>query len=292
MRKALLALPLMTLLLVLAACDTGTQEDGFEYGEIIGIDPGAGIMEATNNAIDEYDLDFEVISGSGPSMVASLDQAIQNEEWVIVTGWEPHFKFADYDLKFLEDPEGIFGDIENIHTVARGDVEDDFPELADFFRNFYLTSEELGDLMGHMQGADDNATAAREWMEDNEDVYSPWLEGIDVDGEGQRVDLLYVNWAEGIAMNYLAEAIIEDYFNYDVESTEQDPGLLFGNLAEGNGDFFLDAWLPVTHQAYWDDYSDDLLDLGYNFEGARIGLVVPAYVTIDSIEELNDALLD
>ncbi len=287
--KKLLAFALMfALVFTIAACEQEEDEDWFEDNEIVGIEPGAGIMSATETAIEEYGLDFTLVDTSDPVMAAELSQAIANDEWIVVTGWEPHYKFADHDLKFLEDPKGIFGDVENIHTIARDGVNDDFPELVEFFENFYLDSEELGDLMGMIEDHRDDediVDIARMWMDDNEDVWTAWLPE-DHDGEGAEVNLDYVNWAEGIAMNYLAEAILIDELNYDVTSTEGEPGVVFASLAAGDADFFLDGWLPVTHESYMDEYGDDIVDLGYNFEGARIGLVVPTYVEIDSIEEM------
>ncbi len=272
----------------LAACEESSEEDWFRDQVIVGIEPGAGIMAATEQAIEEYNLDFRLDATSDPVMVAELAEAIANEEWIVITGWEPHYKFADFDLKFLEDPLGIFGDVENIHTVARADIRDDLPEVATFFENFYLNSEELGDLMGLIEehrSEMDYVDIARMWMEDNVEVYTAWLPE-NHDGNGALVRLDYVNWAEGIAMNYLAEAILTDELNYTVVSTEGDPGVVFTAVASGDSDFFIDAWLPVTHESYMEQYGDDLIDLGYNFEGARIGLVVPSYMPIDSIEDL------
>ncbi len=152
-------------------------EDEFG-GEIVGIEPGAGIMEATDNAIEEYDLNFTLEDTSDPVMVAELGDAIENDEWIVVTGWEPHYKFADYDLKFLDDPEDVYGEPDNIHTVARPGADEDLPEVTEFFENFYFTSEELGDLMGDFQeyGDDmDDAEIARQWAEENEDIWSDWI---------------------------------------------------------------------------------------------------------------------
>ncbi len=103
------------------------------------------------------------------------------------------------------------------------------------------------------------------------------------------VKLGYVNWAEGIAMTNLAAAVLEDKMGYTVEMTMADVAPLFTSLASGNTDAFLDGWLPVTHKSYMDEYGEDIEDLGYNYENARIGLVVPSYVDIDSIEDLNAA---
>jgi glycine betaine/proline transport system substrate-binding protein len=41
------------------------------------------------------------------------------------------------------------------------------------------------------------------------------------------------------------------------------------------------------HKDYWADYGENLVVIGEAFSDATTGLVVPTYVTINSIEELN-----
>ena len=101
------------------------------------------------------------------------------------------------------------------------------------------------------------------------------------------IKIAYPNWAEGIAMTYLAQAVLEDELGYDVELTQADPGVIYGAVASGDQDVFLDAWLPHTHEPYWEQFGDELEDLGPNFGYGVTGLVVPAYMSINSIEELN-----
>lgn len=103
----------------------------------------------------------------------------------------------------------------------------------------------------------------------------------------ETIKIAYPNWAEGIAMTYLAKAILEEELDYDVELTQADPGVIYGAVASGDQDVFLDAWLPHTHEPYWEQYGDQLEDLGPNFAYGVTGLVVPTYMKIDSIEELN-----
>lgn len=143
--------------------------------QIVGIDSGAGIMAATEKAINIYDLDFELRESSGPVMTATLADAIDNNEWVVVTGWAPHWKFARYDLKFLEDPEGVYGAVENIHSIARRNFIIDMPEVAQFFTHFFMTGTELADLMGVIADSNDPEEAARQWKEDNMDVVEKWI---------------------------------------------------------------------------------------------------------------------
>lgn len=144
-------------------------------GKIIGIDSGAGIMKATDKAIKDYNLNYKLVPGSGPAMTATLKDAIERQEWVAVTGWKPHWKFATWKLKFLEDPQGVYGNVENIHIVARKDIEKDLPEVTQFFKKFKLNDQQLGSLMGLIAESDDPVKSSREWMKNNEQLVNSWL---------------------------------------------------------------------------------------------------------------------
>lgn len=102
------------------------------------------------------------------------------------------------------------------------------------------------------------------------------------------IKLAYPNWAEGIAVTHLAKVVLEDELGYDVEMTMADPGAIYAAVADGNQDAFLDGWLPHTHAPYWEEFGDRLVDLGSVFGYGVTGLVVPAYMEIDSIEQLSD----
>ena len=104
----------------------------------------------------------------------------------------------------------------------------------------------------------------------------------------ETVKIAYPNWAEGIAMTNLIAVILEDEMGYDVELTQADPGVIYAAVANGDQDVFIDAWLPNTHADYWSQYGDSLENLGTTYGYGVTGLVVPAYVEIDSIEQLND----
>lgn len=111
--------------------------------------------------------------------------------------------------------------------------------------------------------------------------------GLTTAATAETVRIAYPNWAEGIAMTNLAAVILEEDLGYDVELTQADPGLIYADVASGGQDLFLDAWLPVTHADYWEQYGDQLENLGTTFPLGITGLVVPAYVDIESIEDLN-----
>lgn len=144
-------------------------------GAITGIDSGAGIMEATRRAVDVYDLDMSLLASSGAAMTASLRDAIQAERAIVVTGWRPHWMFARWDLKFLEDPEQVYGTAESIHTLARRGLARDMPELVGFLRAFTLTDEQIGSLMYRMRQTTSQREAAAAWIDEHADLVDSWI---------------------------------------------------------------------------------------------------------------------
>lgn len=144
-------------------------------GEITGIDPGAGLMAASEEAIELYDLDYNLLSGSDAAMTAALERAIDREEWIIVTGWTPHWKFAAHDLKYLEDPRGAFGDAEHIATIVTPDLEERHPDVFSFLDSFFWTPEEMGEVMIYIEEGMEPMDAARQWIADNPDRVNEWL---------------------------------------------------------------------------------------------------------------------
>ncbi|WP_342331034.1 glycine betaine ABC transporter substrate-binding protein [Pedobacter sp. FW305-3-2-15-E-R2A2] len=102
----------------------------------------------------------------------------------------------------------------------------------------------------------------------------------------KKVTIAYVNWAEGVAMTHLSKVLLERE-GYTVDLKNADVAPVFAAVAGGDADVFLDTWMPVTHKEYIDKFGAKLEMLGTNFKNARIGLVVPDYVKVNSIEELN-----
>ncbi|HAS28250.1 MAG TPA: glycine/betaine ABC transporter [Dehalococcoidia bacterium] len=147
-------------------------------GRIVGIDPGAGIMEATRNTLmPAYDLDdWNLMESSEAGMISELERAINRGEWIAVTGWAPHWKFFAYDLKILEDPELSYGGMEEIVIIGRDGFTEDFPDAAEFFSKWTITADQLGEVM-YMINIDkmDPAEAASTWIEDNRDIVNTWL---------------------------------------------------------------------------------------------------------------------
>lgn len=291
----LIAIAILALLVVGCANDNGqegTDENGdASLGEqldftITGIDAGAGVTQAAEQAVEDYDLDYTVQTSSGAAMTQALADAIENEEPIIVTGWSPHWKFAKYELKYLDDPKGSFGEAETINTVTRLGLEEDMPNANKILDEFYWTTEDMESVMSQVNEGADVEEVARQWIDDNEDKVSKWVEGAE-EVDGEAITLAYVAWDTEIASTNVIGLVLED-MGYDVTLTQVEAGPMWAAVASGDADAIVAAWLPGTHEKYMEDYKDEVVDLGPNLEEAKIGLVVPAYMDIDSIEDLAE----
>lgn len=155
--------------------ELNAEKDRFS-GEIVGIDAGAGIMKATYQALKDYQLDYKLLTSSGPAMTASLKKAIDKNEWIVVTGWTPHWMFDRFKLKILQDPKTIYGAVETIHTVAWKGFSEQDPFAAQLLKNMHLTDEHISSLMTAIEDAQTSETeAARQWMNEHKELVDSWI---------------------------------------------------------------------------------------------------------------------
>lgn len=145
-------------------------------GDIIGIDAGAGIMAAADEAIKAYDLKYKLLTSSGPAMTASLKKAIDDKKFVVVTGWTPHWMFDRFELKMLDDPKKVFGDAEVIQAIAWKGFSEKDPFAAELIKKISLTDKQLSSLMTAMaESTTDEADAAREWVHAHRELVDSWI---------------------------------------------------------------------------------------------------------------------
>lgn len=144
-------------------------------GKITGIEPGAGIMSATEEAIEEYGLDYSLVSSSSAGMASALKKAVNGGDWIVVTGWTPHWMFARWDLKYLEDPKGVYGGEEYIATLARKGLAQDDPRAYGILKHFSWTPDDMQSVMLAIDGGMSETEAAKTWIDAHPDRVDAWL---------------------------------------------------------------------------------------------------------------------
>jgi glycine betaine/proline transport system substrate-binding protein len=165
--------------------DLAEHRDEFG-GKIVGIEPGSGIMSVTaENAIPEYDLDYDVIDSSTPAMLAEVKNAVDAQEPIVFTAWKPHWMFTAYPIRYLEDPKEAMGGSETISAIARQGLEEDNPGAFALLENINLTEDQLGELELAINDAGDPVEGVKTWLGENRDVVEPWIDAARQAQEGQ-----------------------------------------------------------------------------------------------------------
>jgi glycine betaine/proline transport system substrate-binding protein len=144
-------------------------------GKITGIDAGAGVMRRTEEAIEKYKLDYKLMPSSGPAMAIALGRAEKKQEAIVVPGWIPHWMFAKWKLRFLEDPQNVFGAAEHIDTVVSMGMEAKAPEAAAFLKKFSWGPEDVGAVMLAVSEGAKPEQAAKDWVAANPELVAGWL---------------------------------------------------------------------------------------------------------------------
>jgi glycine betaine/proline transport system substrate-binding protein len=140
---------------------------------------------------------------------------------------------------------------------------------------------------GDADDTDDGEDVVEDVDEDADEDAAAEDDG-EITGQGDTISIGWMPWEEAIAVTNLWHAILEEN-GFEVDQQQLDPGLVFEGVSTGDLDLFLDAWLPNTHEQYWDQYSEDVEDFGQWLDDAPLTWTVPAYVDeVDSIADLAD----
>lgn len=164
---------------ITSIADLQGNADMFD-GEITGIESGAGLTRISKEeVIPTYGLDdeYDLLESSTATMLTELGDAVEDEEPIVVTLWEPHSAYANWDLTNLEDPEGALGEPDEIRVISSQGFPEEFPEVAGWLSNFSVTGEQISDLELKIEDAGEGATpeAVQEWISENQDVVDGWF---------------------------------------------------------------------------------------------------------------------
>lgn len=144
--------------------------------KLIGFEPGSGMMLVSKDIIEGYELDIEVVSGTGASMMAEADYAIKHEEPILFLGWRPHTMMRKYDVKILDDPKGYWKYDGEYWGIRKG-LNEDAPDMYNYCKNFKMSIEDTEAFLYAYQEEDKEIeTLAKDWIEKNRSKIDTWLQ--------------------------------------------------------------------------------------------------------------------
>ena len=117
-------------------------------GKILTSEVGNGQYKLTEKAINEKKIvGYKMVASSESGMLSELDRNLKRGKWSLVNAWSPHWMFSKYPLRYLDDPEHLFGGTEQIHAVARKGFSAQYPQVAQFFAHYSIPKADLESMM-------------------------------------------------------------------------------------------------------------------------------------------------
>ena len=147
---------------------------------ILGIEPGSVVMGVIyDEVIPAYGLSQKLVEGPTQGMLEEVDKRYRSGEEFALVAWSPHWMNQRFDLRYLEDPEDAFGELNDpakITAIVNEDLPENDPVATAFMDALILDEEQIGDLESAINEAEDPYEGARRWTDDNPEVWQPWVE--------------------------------------------------------------------------------------------------------------------
>ena len=156
------------------------QLDHSEADLILGIEPGSVVMGVIyDEVMPAYGLTQKLVEGPTQGMLAEVETRYRNGEEFALVAWSPHWMNQRFDLRYLEDPQDAFGELNDpatITTIVNEDLPEADPVATAFMNALILDEEQIGELESTINDAKDPQEGAGRWAEDNPEVWQPWVE--------------------------------------------------------------------------------------------------------------------
>ncbi|MDN7132805.1 ABC transporter substrate-binding protein [Halomonas sp. MC140] len=153
--------------------DLDQHRDQFD-GKIHGFGAGSAASEILHQAIDDdtWGLgDWQIVDTSEVGMLSAARDAISREEPIVWVGWTPHWMNLELPMRYLEDPENLFGENNgesDVLTLLRNDYAKANPNIVTFFEQFIFTAEEQsGMIQAFGQEERPLSDVAEQWISDH-----------------------------------------------------------------------------------------------------------------------------
>ncbi len=147
---------------------------------ILGIEPGSVVMGVIyDEVMPFYGLKQKLVEASTDGMLAEVERLYNDRQEFALVAWSPHWMNQRYDLRYLEDPEDAFGELNDpakITAIVNKNLAENDPEARAFMDALIFNEEQLNDLESTINEEGDPLAGARQWAQDNREVWQPWVE--------------------------------------------------------------------------------------------------------------------
>jgi glycine betaine/proline transport system substrate-binding protein len=159
------------------------QLNDSEADLILGIEPGSVVMGVVyDEVMPTYRLKQKLVEASTEGMLTEVERLYNDREEFALVAWSPHWMNQRYDLRYLEDPNDAFGELNDparITTIVNKNLSENEPAAYAFMDALIFNEDQLNDLESTIEEMGDPLEGARQWAQDNRDVWQPWVEAAE-----------------------------------------------------------------------------------------------------------------
>lgn len=143
-------------------------------GKVIGIEPGAGLMQDTANVMKAYDVKLQLVEGSTAAMTAALKAAVDRKEWIAVTLWDPSWMSLKFDVKYLADPKHVYPPAQGYYWLGQKGFSEKHPIARESMASIFVPVSEIVKIDGDIKDGKSVQAAVDSWLEKNADLVKRW----------------------------------------------------------------------------------------------------------------------
>jgi len=152
---------------------------------VYSIEVGSGMSDTLNEAVDGdiYGLgDWKLSETSTPGMLSAVDAALDRDEWIVFAGWTPHWMNIEYDVRYLDDPQDMWGpeggrsDVRTLVTQAFAESNPNATRLLDQLS--FTADDQSAMIRGFSYEEREPEAVAQAWMGENPATVKAFLEGV------------------------------------------------------------------------------------------------------------------
>ena len=111
---------------------------------------------------------------------------------------------------------------------------------------------------------------------------------LSVLAQAKPIRIGWTAWSDAEAVPNIAKLLLEQRLAQKVELVMTDVALQYAGLERGQIDLMLMAWLPGTHQSYYEKVKGSVENLGALYTDAKLGWAVPADIPVATLKTIDD----
>jgi len=182
-------------------------------------------------------------------------------------------------------------------------IKQEMQRITDKTELLTSTSHELGDAIENISSASQQTAAGAEEVAASitEQSFSIGLINeriMEFNGQTKVITqemkkfkygrIAHREWEDALVQFHIFKELAKRKLGICVEGVKVNQLGLFKSVADGAVDGTIGPWMPYAGASIMKQYKEDVEDLGANMKGCKLGIVVPKYVTIDSIGEMKN----